>query len=36
MGVRCFLLLSSEFLIDTQNNIFNYLPHILQVEKKPE
>jgi hypothetical protein len=34
--VRCLLLLSSEFLIDVQNIIINYIPHILQVEKKPD
>jgi hypothetical protein len=28
------LILSSEYLIDAQNNVINYLPHILQVEKK--
>ena len=33
--VRCLLLLSSEFLIDVQNIIINYIPHILQVERKP-
>ena len=32
---RCLLLLSFEFLIDAQNIIINYIPHILQVEKKP-
>jgi hypothetical protein len=31
--VRCLLLLSSEYIIDAQNNIINYFDHILQVDK---